>query len=247
MVLKLSAMPLAIPGTLRLFSFYIWLLTLAGECRLGKVGAVDSSSGFCKTGDWKWDLDAMNLFCLEEVRKASEDKVLSSLITDAMRRGLWECAAEALQAAAAVGLSVWDIFSMEHRLLNKELSQLKRVAEDCKPVQTISPAFEWAESPDTIYLNVKFSHRLDAPATLDVTPVVTIMPTKIKIEGRKGTKFFSLELNMYGDISPENSNWTMVCTQILLSLSSPTRSIALHLTVQTSISGECWTNCNYAF
>ncbi len=213
MASKLGTMPSAAPGALRLFSFCILLLTLVGECRLGKVGAVDSSSDFCKPSDWKWDLDAMNVLCIEEVRKESDAKVLSSLITGSIRRGLWSCAAETLRAAAAAGSSAWDIFSIENRLLNTELSQLKRVADDCKPavVHTISPAFEWAESPDTVYLNVKFSHRLDAPATLDITPGVTILPNQVKIEGRKGTKTFRLELNMYREIVPENSNWSMVC------------------------------------
>ncbi len=231
MVLKLSAMPLTARGTIKLFSFFLWLLTLAGGSKLGMVGA-DDSSGFCRTSDWKFDLDAVNLFCIEEVKMATDESVILPFITEAMQRGLWECAAEALQAAAALGLSVWEIFLMEHRLLNKELSKLKRVAEHCKPAQTISPAFEWAESPDLIYMNVKFSHRLDAPATLDITPVVTILPNKLEIEGRKGTKEFSLELNLKNDVDPEKCNWTLVCMPkiIFISQPNPQRCIASNCT-----------------
>ena len=29
-------------------------------------------------------------------------------------------------------------------------------------------ALQWAQSPDSVFLNVKFSHKMDAPATLDV-------------------------------------------------------------------------------
>ncbi len=194
-----------------MFSFCVWLLILAGEFRSGKGEDVDSSPSFCTSGEWKWDLDVMNARCIEDVMKESDVEVLSALIADGIRRGLWDCTAKALQAIAAAGLSAWDIFSIEHRLLNKELSQLKRVADACKPVQTISPAFEWAESPGSIYLNIKFSHRLDAPATLDVTPDITIMPGQVIIEGHKGTRRFKLALDIYDDIDPENSNWSMVC------------------------------------
>ena len=31
---------------------------------------------------------------------------------------------------------------------------------------SISPAFQWAQSPDSVFLNVKFSHKWDTPATL---------------------------------------------------------------------------------
>ncbi len=203
----------ASPGALRrLLSVYTLLSIFVGGCRFVQVGSVDSSSDLRKPSDWKWDLDAMNVLCIEEVKKESDAKVMPLLIKDAMKRGLWRCAVEAIQTTAAAGISAWDTFTIENRLVNRELSQLKRVADDCKPDHhnTISPAFEWAESPDTIYLNVKFSHKLDAPATLDITPNVTLLPNQIKVEGWNSKKRFKLELNMYRDIVPENSNWTMV-------------------------------------
>jgi hypothetical protein len=35
-------------------------------------------------------------------------------------------------------------------------------------VVTLSPAFRWAQSLDTVYIEVKFSTRLDSPACVDV-------------------------------------------------------------------------------
>lgn len=35
-------------------------------------------------------------------------------------------------------------------------------------VQTVSPAFQWAQAPDKVFLDIKFSHRFDSPGCLEL-------------------------------------------------------------------------------
>lgn len=47
---------------------------------------------------------------------------------------------------------------------------------------TITPAFEWCQSASHIYINVKFAHKLDAPATLNVeTEAVELEEGRVRL------------------------------------------------------------------
>lgn len=79
----------------------------------------------------------------------------------------------------------------------------------------IPPAFEWAQSPDSLFLNVKFAHKLDTPATLGCA----LGDSDVKIEERSLSlraacaaqkKVFSLGLSLLRDISPSESSWSML-------------------------------------
>jgi hypothetical protein len=82
---------------------------------------------------------------------------------------------------------------------------------DRKQMQEIvflSPAFQWAQSPDEIYLNVKFSHKLDAPATLNVQHNITFESDRLFLIGSNGLKSFKLDLLLLRDIIPDQSGWS---------------------------------------
>lgn len=69
---------------------------------------------------------------------------------------------------------------------------------------SISPAFEWAQSGDWIYINAKMSHKLDAPATLNVVSEgVRIAERSLNFAASKDQKRFALDLALYYDIDPE--------------------------------------------
>lgn len=76
----------------------------------------------------------------------------------------------------------------------------------------IAPAFEWAQSPDTLFLNVKFSHKLDTPATLGCeTDTVVFMARSVsyRAECKDKKKAFLLNLSLLRDIDADNSTVTM--------------------------------------
>jgi hypothetical protein len=69
---------------------------------------------------------------------------------------------------------------------------------------------EWAQSPSEILLNIKFSHKLDAPATLNVEANnVTVISDKLILSASNGRKIFNLELDLHKNVIPEESTWSM--------------------------------------
>lgn len=75
---------------------------------------------------------------------------------------------------------------------------------------SISPAFEWAQSGDWVYINAKMSHKLDAPATLNVVSEgVHMTPTSLSFAASKDQKRFALDLDLHAEIDPE------VCVHVL--------------------------------
>lgn len=75
-----------------------------------------------------------------------------------------------------------------------------------------TPAFQWAQSLDTIYLNVKFSSRMDGPTTIlnVVDENVTIGADSLSFTatGKDKPKRIRLQLQFSGLLDPEASSWS---------------------------------------
>ena len=98
------------------------------------------------------------------------------------------------------------IYVQPRTLNSQEMTRLLKL----KAVSVISPAFEWAQSPDMVMLNVKLAHKLDTPATLDCvasdkTVSFTSKRLSFKAECAKTNKAFVLELDLWGKIDPDVS------------------------------------------
>jgi hypothetical protein len=74
----------------------------------------------------------------------------------------------------------------------------------------ISPAFQWAQSPDSVFLNVKFAHRWDAPATLGCSVdsfVVVEQWVNVSAACEAKRKRFLLSLDLHAPVDAERSSW----------------------------------------
>jgi len=90
---------------------------------------------------------------------------------------------------------------VESRIVSKRIADLKEVIESSLPVQVIAPAYQWAQSATEVFLNVKFSHKLDAPATLNVEAnTVMVTDQKLSLEASNGRKSFVLDLDLFGEV-----------------------------------------------
>lgn len=78
--------------------------------------------------------------------------------------------------------------------------------DDCR----IGPAFRWAQSPDTVFIEQKFSHKWDTPATLGCKR------DKLSIAGHelsfhatcsKHRKRFTLDLDLFRPIDGKVRCW----------------------------------------
>lgn len=87
---------------------------------------------------------------------------------------------------------------------------MKAVLDKTLPINTVSPAFQWAQSPEELFISVKFAHKLDAPATLNVEAEnVTVNSRTVILHASDGRKRFYLEIPLLKEIVPENSTWAM--------------------------------------
>lgn len=139
------------------------------------------------------------------------DAVTGNEVVSAMRRGLWGCAADLGKFAASSGCpGLENKVTLESRTMTKKLSGLRSVLESARaPTQLIHPAFQWAQSGDSIFLNVKFAHKIDAPATLDVViGNVALTNESLTLSATKDRKGFELALLFFGSIDPVRSSWT---------------------------------------
>lgn len=148
--------------------------------------------------------------CLDSVHQV--DAVNGETMVAAMRRGYWECAKSivAMSQTRESGTDLRTDFDKEHRLILKEMSSLKTMIESALPMASVSPAFQWAQSPTEILLNVKFSHKIDAPATLNVEAQnVTILEDRLLLKASDGRKNFNLDLTFFEPIVPSDSRYDM--------------------------------------
>ena len=147
---------------------------------------------------------------------AAGNSATGSDVVAAMRSGFWGCAeALAYSAAASGNMLAVDINNMVHlesRAINMKISALRSALDSARPPsQIIHPAFQWAQSGDSIFLNVKFAHKIDAPATLDVNvDSVELTNVSVSLRASKERKAFELDLTpLRFAIDPDASTWTL--------------------------------------
>lgn len=134
----------------------------------------------------------------------------SSSLQQMMRIGNWKCAKDIVITHNDKALDHKSLFDVEERTIMKEIAMLKQLIDTYQPANYINPAFQWAQSPSEILLNVKFAHKLDAPATLNVEANnVTITENGIMLLASNGRKNFKLELFFLKNIIPSESTYAM--------------------------------------
>lgn len=131
----------------------------------------------------------------------------------AMERSWWDLTTRVVkQADESFGV---DLSSAVHQMGSRIRSKLQTLADGlAKTAHSagIPPAFEWAQSPDSVLLNLKFAHKIDTPATLgcEVFPnAVEITPFSLRLraECKEKHKAFDLMLGLHSEIDPVASTW----------------------------------------
>lgn len=121
----------------------------------------------------------------------------SAHIGYAMKKGLWKCAKDMAALLQGNGVDIRNEIELETRMIMKEIASIKTAMENLLPSNIITPAFQWAQSPNEIFLNVKFAHKLDAPATLNVeVENVTLSENKLLLTATDGRKIFKFQIEM---------------------------------------------------
>lgn len=142
------------------------------------------------------ELDCLNAITFDA---AEVNASHATFIGMAMKKGFWKCAKELSTVLQGSGIDVRNVFEFESRLIMKEIADLKSAVETHKSASRpmISPAYQWAQSPDEIFINVKFSHKIDAPATLNVeTEEVKWTNDTLSLRASDGRKTFALDIGL---------------------------------------------------
>lgn len=118
-------------------------------------------------------------------------------------------------AAAAARAAQQAQQSAESTTPNGEAPAASAAASPAVPAG-IAPAFEWAQSPDALLLQVKFSHKLDTPATLGCEAdreglglSVSGRHVSFRADCKAARKAFHLTFTALRELDGENSTWSM--------------------------------------
>ena len=133
----------------------------------------------------------------------------------ALDHGWWDASKQLLRNMRARGDAVGTMEQVRARATqirdqSTEIINLMRVGAN-KEETTVNCAFQWAQHPNFIYLNVKFSGRIDGPVTVlnvdNENVTLTNESFHFSALGRQKPKTFQLHLQLDRAIVPENSTW----------------------------------------
>lgn len=149
-------------------------------------------------------------------QQGADDLLGSEDVQYALEHGWWEPAKQMLRTMRERGDAVTTMQGVRTTATSirdeaTEIINLLRVGAN-KEETVVNCAFQWAQRPDYIYLNVKFSSRIDGPVTvLNVdNENVTFTNESVHFEGtgRQKPKKFQLHLPLNKAIDPERSQWS---------------------------------------
>ena len=121
-----------------------------------------------------------------------------------------ECIQGNMSENPSMAVEIKQVIEKEERSLHNEIKMLKKIIESSLPQPSVTPAFQWAQGSNEIFLNIKFSHKLDAPATLNVQPTnVNLTNQELRLEASDGRKNFNLHIVFLHEIDPDNSTWSL--------------------------------------
>ncbi len=137
-------------------------------------------------------------------------------VLHALERGWFEAAKRVLRLCRERGEAVAamaEVRSAATKIRDEatDVINLMRVGANAEET-VVSTAFQWAQRPDYVYLNVKFSSRIDGPVTcLNVdNERVDIGNNTLLFEavGRQKPKTFRLNLTLWGAVDAQKSEWS---------------------------------------
>jgi len=154
---------------------------------------------------------------LQGQENACQEGVIDgSILGKILEQGYFKTAIDLSQACVENGVKVDYEVHTAVNSIRRKLTEVTSILQQAKLQSAsstiVAPAFEWAQSRDQVFLGVKFAHKLDAPACIDLADEkITIEKQRISLHATcKGKhKTFELNLDLLDEIDPEKSSWSM--------------------------------------
>ena len=143
--------------------------------------------------------------------ESDQQAALQTLLEIALRNRWKTCLKIIIEGQKWKGEDVKNMFDVENRIMLREMKEMKQIIDSqFNEVSIVTPALQWCQSANFIHLNVKFSHKLDAPATLNVeSNNVSINLNQLFLEATDKKKIFKLDLELLRDINSSASTYSM--------------------------------------
>eukprot|EP00743_Colponemidia_sp_Colp-15_P002779 GILK01003007.1.p1 GENE.GILK01003007.1~~GILK01003007.1.p1 ORF type:complete len:475 (-),score=115.67 GILK01003007.1:123-1466(-) len=177
------------------------------DATVGADGSTTISDMFesCQTQD-----DA--LVFVKSILDAETD-FLPEHIELSMKRGWWDAAKEMVQSMKTKGRDVSIVVRQTASAIRRQADELVQSLTRKDLLQTVAPAFQWAQSGDYLHINVKFAHRLDSPGALHVTDEnITLTNSSLYFSGisvhSNQKRKYELDFDFLHEVDPENSSWS---------------------------------------
>ena len=156
------------------------------------------------------------LIALESADDTSKAALGEADVLVALERGWFDASKALLRLLRERGDAVATLASVRQKATKirdeaTEVINLMRTGANAEATD-VNCAFQWAQRPEFVYLNVKFSSRIDGPVTvLNVdNERVNLGDNTLVFEavGRQKPKNFKLNLTFHANIVPELSSWS---------------------------------------
>jgi len=146
----------------------------------------------------------------------------AAALEEALLLGRFPAASHLLAMSRHEGLDLSTTLHQVSTQIRKALQNLADEQEKESKDEPVIAAFEWAQSVTTLYLNVKFSHKMDAPVTLGCEASAPVFSARAGTPARNDTgldyvefsaackakrKRFVLRLPLSHAVLPEASTW----------------------------------------
>eukprot|EP01029_Cantina_marsupialis_P011963 TRINITY_DN2646_c0_g1_i2.p1 TRINITY_DN2646_c0_g1~~TRINITY_DN2646_c0_g1_i2.p1 ORF type:complete len:353 (+),score=138.17 TRINITY_DN2646_c0_g1_i2:43-1101(+) len=134
-------------------------------------------------------------------------------VQSSMERGWFSLTKEIIRLAKENEKDVSTAVYQTSSKIKKELKQIQNLLQNAskKGNKPISPAFQWAQSGDSIFLNVKTAHKIDAPSTIGCETEIQKFESKkmeLLVNCKSAGKKFGLNLDLFDEIDAESSKIT---------------------------------------
>ena len=164
------------------------------EKELEKNSNSNNKGGEESASDKKTKQQKLQVLTPEE-KKIWKNEYCKMDIIASIGKGRWLLSEKLIKACLSNGFKVSSPIYKASGYIRKKLTEMQNLMsfKPEKTLKAISPALQWGQSADYLFINVKFAHKMDTPATLGVkTENVTITSHGLYLSAFSKTKISDL-------------------------------------------------------
>jgi len=170
-------------------------------------GTIESKESFGRLTNFTTEEDA--------IRAAGTfDNILDEDVQFSITRGWWRLAKDLILLSHRLDQDVSHAVRSGVSTIKRNCDELIRVLDKRhNEMPIVSPAFQWAQSSDSVFLNIMFGYRWSSPGALSVeSENVTVTETLFHFSGvgthSQITKKYLLDLTLYDEVSSNETEWS---------------------------------------